>query len=384
MGQAPLRQGPITVIGDGLAGTVLALSLARQGAAVRLVGDGGNTATALSYGAVIWGPPSWAWRRLERLHGPLGWHPSGLVFHDARPGLPRRLAALTRRVPVPLARIDSPTWMAARPQALAAAGVHHLARRVRALAPRPEGGWALDLELDPTTHQEPDPTGRGAGDSVLEASTVVLAAGAGSRRLWPALPFRLRHSWAGVLLMGPEGPANPWLEQARRGRIVQPRHWQRPALEAASGIPTPSPRWIVDAGLAPWGDGVVLGQISWLPGAPEAADPGPSSSGPGTCGAPEPPDAGWMEARLRDGLGRLDPQLAALPAPYRQVPVTYCTDGQPLVGPVEGAPGLWTFVGFSGAFSLVPTWADRLATLLLANAGPPGAGWADGASRPHP
>ena len=353
MGLAFPGQEPITVIGDGLAGTVLAFSLATRGAPVRLIGEARHTATALSYGAVAWGPPSRAWRRLERLHGPLGWHPSGLVFHDARPGLPGRLAALTRRVPVPLARIDTPTWMASRLPALAAAGVHHLAGRVRALRPLPEGGWALDLD--------------GTADAVLEAPTVVLAAGAGSRHLWPALPARFRHSWAGVLQVGADGPPNPWLEQARRGRIVQPRHWQRPALEAGSAAPGPTPRWIVDAGLAPWGDGVVVGQITWLPEAGvqgELANPS----------ALEPPDPLWMEERLREGLARLDPQLAALPAPYRQVPVSFCTDGRPLMGPVEGAPGLWTFTGFSAAFSLVPAQAEQLATRLVMEAGAPAEG----------
>jgi glycine/D-amino acid oxidase-like deaminating enzyme len=355
MGLAFPPHGPITVIGDGLAGTVLALSLARRGVAVRLIGAGADIATALSYGAVAWGPSSWAWRRLESLHGPLGWHPSGLVFHDARTGLPRRLAALTRWVPVPLARIDTPTWMAARPQALAAAGVHHLARRVKVLRHLREGGWEMDLEPDGSS-----------ADSVLRAPTVVLAAGAGCRRLWPALPPRLRHSWAGVLLVGPDAPPNPWLDQAWRGRIVQPRHWQRPALEAGSAAPGPTPRWIVDAGLAPWGSGVVVGQISWLPRARGAPGDGPEETG-----SLEPPDAQWMEERLREGLGQLDPQLATLPAPYRQVPVSFCTDGQPLVGPVEGAPGLWTFAGFSGAFSLVPTHADRLATRLVGDADAP-------------
>ncbi|MEB3257553.1 MAG: FAD-dependent oxidoreductase [Cyanobacteriota bacterium] len=346
-------QEPITVIGDGLAGTVLALSLARRGAQVRLIGDARHTATALSYGAVAWGPPSWAWRRLERLHGPLGWYRSGLVFHDARPGLPGRLAALTRRVPVPLTRIDTPTWMAARLRTLAAAGVHHLARRVRTLRPLPEGAWALDLD--------------GPGDTAFAAPTVVLAAGAGSRHLWPALPARFRHTWAGVLQVGPDGPPNPWLEQARRGRIVQPRHWQRPALEAGSAAAGPTPRWIVDAGLAPWGDGVVVGQISWLPEAGVVGEKeNPSAS--------EPPDPQWMEQRLREGLARLDPQLAALHAPYQQVPVSFCTDGRPLMGPVEGAPGLWTFTGFSAAFSLVPAQADQLATRLLRAAGAPGQG----------
>jgi glycine/D-amino acid oxidase-like deaminating enzyme len=355
MGLAFPPHGPITVIGDGLAGTVLALSLARRGVAVRLIGAGADIATALSYGAVAWGPSSWAWRRLESLHGPLGWHSSGLVFHDARTGLPRRLAALTRWVPVPLARIDTPTWMAARPQALAAAGVHHLARRVKVLRHLREGGWEMDLEPDGSS-----------ADSVLRAPTVVLAAGAGCRRLWPALPPRLRHSWAGVLLVGPDAPPNPWLDQGWRGRIVQPRHWQRPALEAGSAAPGPTPRWIVDAGLAPWGSGVVVGQISWLPRARGAPGDGPEETG-----SLEPPDAQWMEERLREGLGQLDPQLATLPAPYRQVPVSFCTDGQPLVGPVEGAPGLWTFAGFSGAFSLVPTHADRLATRLVGDADAP-------------
>ena len=195
---------------------------------------------------------------------------------------------------------------------------------------------------------------------------MVLAAGAGCRRLWPALPPRLRHSWAGVLLVGPDAPPNPWLDQAWRGRIVQPRHWQRPALEAGSAAPGPTPRWIVDAGMAPWGSGVVVGQISWLPRARGAPGDGPEETG-----SLDPPDAQWMEERLREGLGQLDPQLATLPAPYRQVPVSFCTDGQPLVGPVEGAPGLWTFAGFSGAFSLVPTHADRLATRLVGDADAP-------------
>lgn len=337
----------ITVIGDGLAGSVLALCLASRGADVRLIGAGQDTATALSYGAVACGPPSRAWRRLELLHGPLGWHRSGLVFHDARPGLPSRLAALTQWVPVPLARMDTPTWMAAREKALAAAGVHHLHRRVEALRPLPAGGWELNLESD------------APGDSVLSATTVVLAAGARCRALWPELPARLRHSWAGVLLVGAEAPPNGWLDQARRGRIVQPRHWQRPALEAAA--PSPEPRWIVDAGLAPWGDGVVVGQISWLPGAAATLGEAPEPTG-----ALQRPDPQWMEERLREGLERLDPRLAALTATYRQVPVSFCADHQPLVGPVSGAPGLWAFAGFSAAFSIVPAQADRLATCLLA------------------
>jgi len=322
----------ITVIGDGLAGTVLALVLAQRGARVELVGGPDPNATALSYGALPRGGPSRAWRRLERVHGPLGWRPSGLVLHEAREGLPRHLAALSQRLPLPLARVDIATWRAARSRALASQGVGHRGERVRGLKLQPQGGWTLD------------------GVPGLVADTVVLAAGAGCRELWPSLPPRFRHSWAGVLLLEAGGPPNPWLDQARRGRIVQPRRWRRPALEAAAAT-SEGPSWIVDAGLAPWGQGVVVGQISLIP---------PAATGL------EPPDPRWMEERLRDGLGALDPGLAHLQAPYRQVAVSFCVDGQPLVGPVPGAPGLWAFTGFSAAFSRVPALAEALATRLLA------------------
>lgn len=344
--------GPsITVIGDGLAGTVLALTLAARGACVRLIGAARDTATALSYGAVAPGVPSRAWRRLERLHGPLGWCRSGLVVHDSRAGLPLTLSRLSQWLPLPLARIDPPTWMVERQKALSAAGVHLLPGRVDALRHQPHGSWLHGswlLDLAPTD----------SGEAVLEAETVVLAAGAGCRALWPSLPPRFRHSWAGVLQVAADTPANPWLDQARRGRIVQPRHWRRPALEAASAT-NPEASWIVDAGLAPWGQQVMAGQISWIP---------PLGSSPDSQGALEPPDPHWMEARLRDGLRQLDPQLAALSAAYRQVPVSFCSDGQPLFGPVAEVPGLWVFAGFSAAFSLVPSQAEALATLLLADA----------------
>jgi glycine/D-amino acid oxidase-like deaminating enzyme len=334
----------ISVIGDGLAGTVLALCLAHRGARVRLIGAEGSMATALSYGALPRGAPSRAWRRLEQRHGPLGWRPSGLVLHEPGGGL----AALSRLVPLPLARVDTPTWLAGRRQALDAAGVEQLVGRVNGLWPRPGGGWRLEW------------SGPGGGDgSVLEADVVVLAAGAGARALWPGLPDRLRHSWAGVLhletLAGVGGGADRWLDQARRGRIVQPRRWRRPALEAASAR-NEEPLWIVDAGLAPRGEGVVVGQITLIPPA------GSEGSGAGSL---QPPDPRGMETRLREGLERLDPTLAALEAPYRQVPVSFCLDGQPLAGPVAGAPGLWVFAGFSAAFSRVPSHAEALARRLL-------------------
>jgi hypothetical protein len=183
---------------------------------------------------------------------------------------------------------------------------------------------------------------------------VVLAAGAGVRTLWPALPARLRHSWAGVLRLETLPPDGPWLEAVRQGRIVQPRHWRRPALQAACAD-NQEPLWIVDAGLAPRGDGLVAGQITLIPPA-EADTPDPSLA---------PPDARWMEARLREGLHALDPRLASLDAPYQQVPVSFCVDDQHLAGPVADAPGLWVFAGFSAAFSRVPAEAEALARRLL-------------------
>lgn len=348
------------MIGDGLAGTLLALALASRGARVLLIGAGPQQrphpgtaertemATALSYGAVPRGPASRAWRRLERLHGPLGWLPSALVVHDHRPGLPRTLAALTQRVPLPLARVDSLTWLAARRRALGAAGVQHLRGRVDCIRRPPNEPWLLEGLF------------AAEGEATLQAEAVVLAAGAGCRALWPSLPSRLRHSWAGVLLVEAEDLLdNPWLAQARWGRIVQPRHWQRPALEKASahGI---HPAWTVDAGLAPRGQGAVVGQITWIPPCLTPLENGPIL---------DSPDPLWMEERLREGLSQLHPDLAALAVPYRQVPVSYCTNGQPLVGPVSGARDLWVFAGFSAAFSCVPSQAEALADRLLAIGG---------------
>lgn len=362
MSPAPPAGPAITVIGDGLAGTVLALALARRSSRVRLIGAARQTATDLSYGALPRGGPSRAWRQLERHHGSLGWRPSGLVVHDDQPGLPRALATLSRALPLPLARVDAAAWSAGRELALAAAGVERLAGHVDRLAPRPGGGWRLDWQPEPAARDAPaspnaaSPVSPSAASpAALEADQVVLAAGAGVRALWPALPSRLRHSWAGVLRLESPAAASPWLEQARRGRIVQPRQWRRPALEAASAA-NPEASWIVDAGLAPRGEGLVVGQITLIP----AAD-GRSPA----AGVLEPPDPGWMEDRLREGLQALDPRLAALEAPYAQVPVSFCVDGQPLVGPVEDAPGLWVFAGFSAAFSRVPAHADALARRLL-------------------
>lgn len=333
--------GRLAIVGGGLAGSLLALELVERGLPVTLVDAGEDSATALSYGGVAWwaGAPGRLgpllrqaparWRRLQARHGPLGWRPCGLRLHGGGWG--------TSLLRPPFAQVDSSVLMAALPQVLAAAGVE--LRRARVLAPpRPvAGGWHLDLE----------PGG------LLPAQQVVLAAGAACRSLGPALPERLRASWAGVLALPdrhrlPPAPACPWLRHAVQGRIVQPRHWQRPALEGAAGG-LAEERWIVDAGCAPWGQGLLLGQISLV-------RPGREHG--------EPPPAAAMEGHLRHGLAGLDPLLAALPGPYRQVPVAFCSGGLPMVGPLPGATGQWVFSGFAGAFAQVPVLAPMLADVI--------------------
>ncbi|WP_231595022.1 FAD-dependent oxidoreductase [Synechococcus sp. CBW1107] len=349
------------VIGAGLAGSLVALALAERGAAVELVDPGqGCSATGLSYGGVPWwagapGPldalmaaaPA-AWRQLEQRHGPLGWSPCSLRLHwsDAEvaaeaavegvqalasrhlgPDQVERLdpspASGGRRVlRLGYGRIDSRRLSLALPEALERAGV----RRRR--------GRCGPLRAD-----------------ALPARQVVLAAGAGCRALWPALPDRLRVSWAGVLRLE---DASLSRELLSRSALIQPNDILMPLVARRQGLEQRAdrlqrPEWIVDPGLAPWGEGLLLGQSSLIrPGS--------------ACGAP--PQAAAQELELRRALGRIDPRLGQVPASFAQVPVSFCSSGPPLVGPVAGAAGLWLFAGLSSPFALVPALAELLAAAL--------------------
>jgi hypothetical protein len=237
--------------------------------------------------------------------------------------------------------VDSRVLMETLPGVLAATGVERRRARVTGPPQPAADGWRLDLE----------PAGS------LTVAQVVLAAGAGCRHLAPGVPDRLRASWAGILLLPdrsalPRAAPGPWLRHAAAGRIVQPRHWRRPDLEAAAAA-LEEERWIVDAGFAPRGEGLLLGQISLV-------RPGLATG--------EPPPAEPMEKRLRRGLAGLDPLLASLQGPYRQVPVAFCTGGVPLAGPIPAAAGLWVFSGFGGAFSQVPVLAPLLAAVIAGEA----------------
>ncbi|MEB3199354.1 MAG: FAD-dependent oxidoreductase [Synechococcaceae cyanobacterium] len=332
---APAR---IAVIGAGLAGSLAALALARRGAEVVLLEAGAEAATALSYGGVLGPSACRAWRQLERTHGPLGLRSARVLQHDGpawRRSLPPRLQLLPT-LGLTCLRLDVPTLLQALPAAQAAAGVARLALRVQRLQPV-SGGWRLELAAP------------SLAPSSLQVEQVVLAAGAGCRRLWPALGPRLRTSWAGVLQLESVDATGRWAAPLRRGWLVLPRRWRRPALEASAPQLTRAD-WIVDAGLVPFAAGALAGQITLVnPG----VDAGPV------------PEAGWMEARLRQGLARIDPALAALPGRYRQVAVPFCPDGQPLLGPLPDAPGLWPFSGFRAAFGVVPQLAEQLAESML-------------------
>jgi hypothetical protein len=255
-------------------------------------------------------------------------------------------------------RVDGPTLMAALPRALAAAGVQQRPALVQGLEAGAAGGWRLhlkDLAL-PAPGQGPSEMFSSGelpvGVSILEARQVVLAAGAGCLDLWPPLIRQLGISWAGVLALEINPRTNPWLRQVARGRVVLNQKEQRLGLEDQTGC-LAQERWIVDASAAPWGPkGVLVGQISLvrpLDRPRQAPDPQP------------------MEERLRQGLQAWDPQLAALEGAYRQIPVAFGLQGRALVGPVPGAPGLWTFTGFRSPFSTAPPAAAQLAQSLAAS-----------------
>lgn len=331
------------VIGGGLAGSLLALALAERGAAVTVLSSEGPSATELSYGGVPWwaGPPGPIgelmatapehWRTLERCHGPLGWSPCALLLHGPGGHLERH----------PYARLDGERFALALPAALDRAGVTCLSGRATGLRPQPGGGWKVEL----------------AGGDALVTPQVVLAAGAGNLALWPALAGQLLVSWAGALHARrlPPGTALPWLGASgpETDAIVMPLVSKRQALEARAPTLTVE-QWVVDAGLAPQGIGLLLGQTSLV-------RPG---GGRGEAPAPAP-----LEAALRAELAKIWPELAGLPARFQQVPVSFTVSGRPLVGAIAGCPGLWVFSGFSGPFALVPPLAPLQAAAIGGDAG---------------
>lgn len=329
----------VAVIGGGLAGALLALELRQRHVSVALIDEGSarGCATALSYGAVAgWAAPPTPlgrlmqqapgrWAELQRRVGSLGWRRRWLRLHGE--GGLRWLGVL----PLPCGQVEAACFAAALPGVLERAGVQRQHGRVERLdRVQPDGGagWRLQLAGGDAMQAE-----------AMQAEAVVLAAGARSRELWPSLSESLWVSWAGVVEL------ERWPTTYRRGQLVLPGSFARLGLERRAPD-LEQEQWVVDAGLVPWGETALVGQISLVRPTPWAADP---------------PDAALMEQRLRQGLERFAPALARAPGTYRQAPVAFCTDGQPLVGPVPAAPGLWQFTGFSAAFAQVPALAPGLA-----------------------
>ena len=204
----------ITVVGAGLAGSLLALDLAARRLAVTLMEAGPAAgATSLSYGLLPWSAGA-AWRRLERRHGDLGLRQRWLQLGP-------------RGVPLPALQVDGKRFAAAMQPILQRLGV----------------------ELRP------------AQPASAARTPVVLACGAGCRALAPQLDERLRVSWAGILELEP-GPAGAWLGW-RQGLAQLPQRFGRLALER-DAAQLQQEAWVVDAGLVPCGDRLLAGQISLI------------------------------------------------------------------------------------------------------------------------
>ena len=367
------------MIGGGLAGSLVALALAERGARVQLIDAATASASSLSYGGVPWwagpaGPmqelmataPA-CWQRLEARHGQLGWQRCGLRLHwsaaaAARGETAPALAAMEdwarrqlgeggiERILAPTAgqgdrdlagvlrlaygRVDAPALAKALPLALERAGV--VLRRCRVAGLSPAGsGWSVVLERE-----------------LLRADQVVLAAGVGCRRLWSALPKRLRVSWAGLLVVEDPADRRTLLDGSQLlgdgADIVMPLLGRRQGLEEhAAGLT--AEQWVVDPGFAPRGAGLLLGQTTLVR--------------PGLKAGP-PPDPRPLEGALRQALRPLLPALAQVLARFRQTPVSFSCSGRPLVGPVDGAARLWVCAGLAGPFALVPPLAMLLAAAI--------------------
>ena len=307
----------VLVVGGGLAGALLALELRQRGLAVALIDGGtGQSATAWSYGGVA--NAAQRWQQLEQRYGPLGWRSCDLRLHGG-----------DSQGAVIAGRVDTRQLMARLPVLLAAEGVELWPWAAVAITPSTTG-WQLRL----------------ANGETLDGNALVLAAGAGCRALWPELSPRLRISWAGVLQLAaiPPGYSD--------NQLLLPSQFQRLALERRAAD-LDGEDWVVDVGLAPWGEAALAGQISLVRPDLELGSP---------------PEAALMEGRLRAAWRAFDPTLERHFLTYQQVAVSFCDQGLPLVGPVPNAPGLWQFSGFSGGFSQVPVLAPILADAISGEA----------------
>ena len=312
------------IVGGGLAGGLLALALRERGVEVSLIAADQPSATQWSYGVI----PGWPlgtsalalkaskasvlWKTLQSRYGDLGWSSSLIAFHAK---------SWSRLVHLPVSQVDTARFHSRLPEVLRNAGVRFLPTEAT-LIKRDQDQWLVCCR----------------DGSSERSDQLVLAAGAACRRLWPSWPKILRSSWAGVIEL-PHWPSS---------RLELPAQFKRPLVERRSEK-LKAPCSVIDVGLVPRGDGALLGQISHFEPCLELADP-PLG----------------MEQELWQAVAKscLPKGLAESAWTWHQVPVAFSITGTPWAGPLQDAPGLFGFSGFTGGFAQAPHLAQDLAKLI--------------------
>ncbi|KKZ13944.1 MAG: hypothetical protein TQ37_02770 [Candidatus Synechococcus spongiarum 15L] len=385
----------ILVAGGGLCGTLAALALSRHRLGVTLLTGSAHpqpipAATGYSYGGVPWwmgvgdggkalsGQGLVRWQQLQECHGDLGLRPAALLLHwsaaDDNTAVEAGVEALMASLPegttperrgraafcrgelqalgltcagavrLPYGRIDNHRYHQAMARLLPSRGVRCSSGAVDRLLVR--HGECIGVRL--------------TNGAMLKSDGVVLATGAAMASLLP-LPEAFRwfpYSWASVL---PLRQPQPCPEV-----VLMPLLGRRERIERHGGADL-----VVDPGLAPWGGGLMVGQVTCLQ---HRSGPACSPHRPTPLPIPGPWQPSVAEALLRRALAELSPGLAAAArrqqAAVRHCPVSYSPDGRPWVGPCPGIRNLWLFGGFRGAFALAPVLAPLLAEAVAHNDAP--------------
>ena len=374
----------ILVAGGGLCGTLMAMALSRHQLEVTLLTGSAHpqpipAATDYSYGGIPWwmgvgdrgkvlsGQGLVRWQQLQEHHGDLGLRPAALLLYwsatDDNTAVEAAVEALAASLPAGTTpeRLGRSAFREGELQRLGLTctgavrlpygriDLHHYRHAMARLLPCRGvrcSPWAVDQLL---IHHGQCTGARLMDGTILESDGVVLATGAAMASLVP-LPEAARwfpYSWASVLPLRQS--------QLCAEVILMPLMGQRERMEHHGGADL-----VVDAGLAPWDGGVLLGQVTSLQHRSRGAHP--------IRGPWQPAVA---EARLHHALAALTPALAAAARQQQAVvhhcPVSYSPDGRPWVGACPAIGNLWLFGGFRGAFALAPVLAPLLAEAIAHN-----------------
>lgn len=211
------------------------------------------------------------------------------------------------------------------------------------------GGTRIIAQVTDLVRVKNQVTGVLTVEQAYPAKGVLVAAGAFSRQLLAAarLAIPLYYSHAELI-------ETPPLDLTLN-TLIMPAVTQRFALEDQASRPETDPQWdhpgheitppCLDSGAIQFQDGhLCLGQISRTLTALDA-----------------PVDAASSEHQIRTAIAQVLPALEGVPGTWHRCLVSFCRDGLPLVGPLEGIAGLHLFVGFSAPFAYVPAVAQRFA-----------------------